>query len=286
MPPRQTIKNLPGARALLPAYHWLQFWGRVAGRNPDFLYERWRLKRFRGLHCDRQRCFLVGNGPSIRSQDLRLLKDEIVFVTNHFHHHEHYEALSPTYYCVSDPVVFRHGVEPRWGAGMQAKTKSAIKFFPLKVKRAVRHSPYFAGHTIYYLNYAGYEVVPTGTMSLNPSITVYQGNTVMIDFCIPLAFYMGFREIYLVGCDCDYQLAAHKNFAQSHFYDAALQTTEPAASEEYHRTQWTNDILTAYAIVQRVLAGTGCQIYNATAGGKLEIFPRVRYEDVARPPGR
>src|SRR5690349_18838408 len=41
---------------------------------------------FRNLHKGR-RCFIIGNGPSIKDQDLSPLANEITLVTNSFHVH-------------------------------------------------------------------------------------------------------------------------------------------------------------------------------------------------------
>lgn len=53
-----------------------------------------------------KRCFIIGNGPSINSQDLKLLKDEYTFVVNPFFEFKDYEAVHPKFYCLIDPAYF------------------------------------------------------------------------------------------------------------------------------------------------------------------------------------
>ena len=57
-------------------------------------------KKFKDTHRG-ERCFIVGNGPSIKQQDLSLLKDEIVFCVNQCVRNEQFTAMNPQYYvCV------------------------------------------------------------------------------------------------------------------------------------------------------------------------------------------
>ena len=39
-------------------------------------------------------------------------------------------------------------------------------------------------------------------------------------------------------------------------------------------------VMRSYAIANRIFENDGRKIFNATAGGKLEVFPRVKYEDL------
>jgi len=247
---------------------------------PNFIHERKRLKRFKGLHHHKKRCFLVGNGPSIKNQDLTLLKDEIVFVANHFVLHEQYEEILPTYYCVSDPRLFIKGTNREWGELMLKKTKSTIKFFPLRAKRAAQKNKYFVGDEIYYLNYLAHKRIwEQNKMSLNIEKGVYTGDTIIVDFCLPLAFYMGFREIYLLGCDSDYGLESAEDYSEGYFYDPS-KTTGMRQAKEYHKNYWYNNIIKSYEVAKRCFERNDCRIYNATEGGKLEVFKRVDFKNL------
>src|SRR6476646_10859762 len=46
-----------------------------------------RNAELRNRHKERTRCFVIGNGPSLKTQDLTLLKDEITIVANSFFKH-------------------------------------------------------------------------------------------------------------------------------------------------------------------------------------------------------
>ena len=46
-------------------------------RSPD----SWYLKTLKGIHIGK-RCFIIGNGPSLRVEDLEKIKDEYTFAAN------------------------------------------------------------------------------------------------------------------------------------------------------------------------------------------------------------
>ena len=94
----------------------------------------------------------------------------------------------------------------------------------------------------------------------DPYAIVYHGMTVTYS-AMQLAVYMGFKEIYLLGCDCDY------SGEKQHFMDYGLKT-ETADNPE-------SKAIAAYTTAKNYADEHGIKIYNATRGGKLEVFERV-----------
>jgi hypothetical protein len=234
--------------------------------------ERRRLERFRDRHRG-QRCFVIGNGPSLRGHDLSPLAREATFVTNHFYLHPQLEVLQPTYYCVSDLSFFDWKGHPHWPKDLSRVPATTILLLPVEMKRRVRSSFTRDHSRVHYLRCdRGREIWRLGSMSVDVSGVLYTGDTVTLDFCLPLAHFMGFSEVYLLGCDTDYGSGG----AAAHFYE----TSTPSRSIEYHRDAWHQHVTRSYAIARRVFETSGRRIYNATAGGRLEVFPRVTLEDV------
>ncbi len=234
-----------------------------------------RLHHLKDIHQDRKRCFIIGSGPSILKHDLTCLYDEIVFVVNDFALHEQYDIINPTYHCVSDPRFFPDGrVLKEWYEAIRQKTKS-IKIIPFQHKPIVDRSKLFINHKLYYLRYFGIPIWQVGTMSLDITDKVYTGDTVIIDFCLPLAFYMGFREVYLLGCDTDYKLNEASDFSQSFFYDVRKSPRERSIPRyEY--------IVKSYEVAKKEFEKHGRKIFNAGYGGRLEVFSRVSYGEVVQ----
>ncbi|MFA5336877.1 MAG: hypothetical protein WC330_00925 [Candidatus Omnitrophota bacterium] len=125
-----------------------------------------------------------------------------------------------------------------------------------------------------------------GNFSSNIPFETYFGWTVIIDICLPVAFYLGFDTVYLLGCDCDYRLDKAKDFSQSFFYDVSnlpklaweelYKSSDRQGSEFGHQGK----VLAGYQTVKRYFESHGRKIYNAGHGGKLDVFERVNYEDV------
>src|ERR1043166_4309463 len=51
-----------------------------------------------------KRCFVLANGPSLKTQNIEPLGSEVTLVMSGFWHHEVVGKWQPTYYCFSDPA--------------------------------------------------------------------------------------------------------------------------------------------------------------------------------------
>jgi len=82
-----------------------------------------------------QRCFVIGNGPSLNQLDLAKLKDEQVFACNLFYRHDLIETIRPDFYSMIEPILldesFRRNLFPDIinGINTYAATNSQAKFF-------------------------------------------------------------------------------------------------------------------------------------------------------------
>src|SRR5262249_55586718 len=108
-------------------------------------------------------------------------------------------------------------------------------------------------------------------IAVDATSTLYTGDSVILDFCLPLAHFMGFSAIYLLGCDTDYS-----SREAAHFYAAST----PSRAAEYHRDRWYGNVTRSYAVARRRFEAEGRRIFNATNGGRLEVFPRVCLKDI------
>ena len=82
------------------------------------------------------------------------------------------------------------------------------------------------------------------------------------------AIYMGFKEIYLIGLDTNYN--NYKN--DNHFYFES--------PNEKHIPFFVDVVFNAYQVARHYAERHGIKIYNATRGGKLEVFERVNFDDL------
>lgn len=111
------------------------------------------------------------------------------------------------------------------------------------------------------------------------SMSVFQGSTVTY-VALQLAFHMGFKEVALIGCDHYFETKGKPNVVamsdtidRNHFdpnyfsKGVSWQLPDLQRSELY------------YSLAQEVYQNYNRNIFNATEGGKLEVFPRKSLEE-------
>ena len=90
---------------------------------------------------------------------------------------------------------------------------------------------------------------------------------------IQIAAYIGFTEIYLIGADFSYNGdAAQKG---NHVYDSKFKDKRKTAGMTY-----IDCSINSMKVAKRYADSNGIKIYNATRGGKLEVFERKSFDEV------
>jgi len=237
-----------------------------------------RNARFRDFYKGR-RCFVIGNGPSLNRQDLAPLDGEITIVMNHFHNHPILERWQPTFYCVADPPETYTPRERELIKSVPSRIHAQAYFLPLATKVMVEEHDMFPPERTYFLKMWGalrdwpggkYRWDLTGMV---PAVRTTAHMAIMV------ALYLGCSPIYLIGFDHDW--LAHRS-VQRHFYASASQdvgSSDDLGTYEYKAlVEGTLKTWELYEALQEVARERGIVIYNATAGGFLDVFPRVEFE--------
>ena len=129
------------------------------------------------------------------------------------------------------------------------------------------------GPGIYYIaTSAPFTFVEELHRPINPGRTV--------TYCaMQIAYYMGFRQVFLIGVDHNFKAQGKPNelqtmegeapnhFAPGYFGGQQWQLPDLAGSEA------------AYGLARFYFEKDGGGIFDATVGGKLNIFPKVSYEE-------
>lgn len=229
-----------------------------------------------------QRCFIIGNGPSLRIEDLELLKDEVTFAANAVYLCFDQTDWRPTYYfCVDNRGYGRIHDEIN-------HVEAQCRFVPYL--SALLAGKVYDEITYYNRQYQG-ACIEGNKISLNNNYkfsdnveeVVYQGTTVVYD-AIQFAVYMGFSEIYLLGVDFSFQLeyqpdgsVMETDAERDHFidnYNRNFENLVPATP--IYAMKW------AYQKAKEVCDQKGIIIRNATRGGKLEVFERVSFDSLIK----
>jgi hypothetical protein len=231
---------------------------------------------------DGQRCFILATGPSIRGQDLKPLRAETCIAVSNFFVHPDYKVIAPRYHCI---VPYHLPIpEEAWQSWMdevEVATGNAAMLFGLRDRMRNQRNGRFSNREVHYLKFgANWDSVTESGMDLTKALPGPQSVPVM---ALVAAIYMGFREVYLLGCD--HNAVQHMGVSR-HFYDErqhALNRSgyNPWAGMDVENKLRANLILwQQYKALREVARSLSVCIYNATEGGLLDVFPRRSYERV------
>jgi hypothetical protein len=229
--------------------------------------------RFKG-----QRCFIIGNGPSLNHHDLSLLEGEYSFGVNSFYYKTRETGFRPTFYVVEDSSVMKENVAEI------CAYEAPFKFFPTIYRKLHPKTPntfFFNMNRGFYEKTSPNYAVPR--FSTDASRVLYCGQSVTY-INLQMAFFMGFTEVYLIGMDFDYVIPeSHKRTG-----DVLLSDTDDI--NHFHKDYfgkgktWKDPkldrVLMNYRMAKLAYSAVGRQIFNATKGGKLEEFERVDYDSL------
>jgi hypothetical protein len=209
-----------------------------------------------------QRCFIIGNGPSLRRTDLSLLKNEVTFGLNRIYLLFPELGFQTTYLVSVNDLVLEQ-------CAAELLALDLPKFITWRARRWLSKDP----RTIFIdTDYTGPE-----TFTGDVSGRVFEGFTVTY-VALQIAFYMGFQEVILVGVDHNFVTQGPANqavisqgddpnhFAPNYFGKGfKWQLPDLEGSER------------AYRLAKAAYEAGGRNVWDATVGGKLSVFPKTDY---------
>jgi uncharacterized Rossmann fold enzyme len=259
-------------RALFDIYYGLK--GVDVARNAE-LKDRYRGQR---------RCFVIGNGASLKDMDLSVLANEITIGCNSFYKHEQARRVDLKYHCVGDPMFFEN--TPRaveWHREIESAMPRATKMFHARGQPLVREHGLYRDQTIYYYRH-GITVDEPELVDFDFTRPLCVGHTTGSRLAIPLAIYMGFTEIYIIGFDANWMESYRGSY---HFYEKhALWPEFDAQATDKRHPRYADQLINAlrdfesHALLYEAAKARGVNIYNAGKGGLLDTYPRVVFEEL------
>ncbi|MCH5342807.1 MAG: DUF115 domain-containing protein [Acetatifactor sp.] len=254
----QVQREVPGIKwdKVIDLYHLYKF-------TDQFVHKE--LCKFKGIHKG-QRCFIVGNGSSLTVSDLDSLfaNREVCFGVNGIPLMFDKTSWRPYYYVCTDSKIVEH--------------------FEQLILHSKLNNIFLADHNENFIRKV--EAVCDNVNAFHYYIEDYLPN--LPDFsdcieercvsgwtvtyaCIQIAAYMGFDEIYLLGIDFDY---GEGDTVQIKHFDKGYAPKE----KDKITAARTKENLLAYKATKVYADGHGIKVYNATRGGKLEVFERVEFD--------
>lgn len=223
-----------------------------------------------------KRCFIIGNGPSLTIEDLDKLKGEFTFATNRIYTLYDKTAWRPTFFAVQDDLVLKDTL-PYLRDTIQQTQLSFISVnnYPLS-NEAVKGLNNLRWIPLQYCppHHHRYR------FSDDISQKVFEGLTITYS-CMQIAAYMGFSEIYLLGTDHNYpiELDADGNIVKQ---DETVESYFAAAKVPMSAVNLPKvaEMTRAFISAEKHSRANNYRIFNATRGGKLEVFERVSFDEL------
>ena len=226
-----------------------------------------RIKKLKGIN-DNKTCFIVGNGPSLSVDDLEIIHKNNIpsFGFNRIYLMFEKTEWRPTYYISQDEKMLKNCVE------QVNKIELPYKFIPLQLK-------YYFGikiHKALYFNMSAENSIPFVEFS-----NAVENSSTVAYTAAQLAAYMGFTKIYLIGVDHSFSVIKNDKGEIIRDVNAKDYFTDEYNTDKQEFYIPNLDASTrTFLKMKKNCDNAGIEVYNATRGGKLEVFPRVNFDDL------
>lgn len=217
-----------------------------------------------------ERCFVIGNGPSLNLINMSKLKDEITLGANRSYLGFEKWGFYFNYWGIVDRLqIEEYGQEYE-----RYLPEDTVKLFPFEYLSFLKFKNQCPVNHFY-----NYENFPKFSVDCDK---IYLGNTVTY-FLIQIAAIMGCNPIILVGVDHKYHLGIKdKNHdekwcasdakEETHFDDKYTSSEKQFIQPRPEKAEMAFDHASAWSIENNV------EILNATPKSALNSFEKVKYE--------
>lgn len=242
-----------------------------------------------------ERCFILGNGPSLNQTDLSHLRSEVSFGSSGIFHIFKENDYRPTFYTVVD-FIFAQQYARIIDKVIKNERITGILLNSLKryipgdeTTIWVNFLPTWAhGH---YSQYTPENMETNREKPLLPEFSedlvrgIHDAGTVTY-INLQLALYMGFKNIFLIGVDHNYKVKKTIETDNPDIlvsdYDVDPNHFSPNYTPKGHKMAVPRITImeSAYYKARKVAEARGVNIYNATKGGYLKVYHRVDYDSL------
>ena len=209
------------------------------------------------------RCFIVGNGPSLKQTDMSRLRNEFTFGMNRIYLMFPELGFHTTYFVSVNHLVIQQ-------CAQEIMPLEMSKFLPWGSRRDM---PEATPDTI-FLNTS----CPGRGFCKDARHPLWIGATVTF-VALQLAYHMGFSEVILIGVDHNFstqglagQAVTSQGDDPNHFapnyFGKGFRWELPDLE--------TSEI--AYRLARQAFEQDDRRVVDATVGGKLTVFPKVEYD--------
>lgn len=227
------------------------------------------IKKYHNKHLG-QTCFIVGNGPSMTFEDLNKIHELDVpsFACNKIFLAFDNTKWRPTYYFVSDTKILADVDMNKIGIPLNNM------FFPRRFIKDINN------RKCNYYETLDHDWLHSDEFSTDAYKGIYGRETIIIE-AVQFAYYMGFSKVYIIGVDFNYNMNSvdKKNLTFENGENNYFIKDYAKKGEVLNLPNQDANIL-GFQAARKAFEDVGREIYNATRGGKLEVFIRKDLAEV------
>ncbi|MGF1448119.1 MAG: hypothetical protein ACFB20_01735 [Opitutales bacterium] len=229
-----------------------------------------RLRALHNRHAG-QRAFVLGNGPSLCVEDIERIQNDITFASNKIFLIYKKTAWRPSYLTCCDVLVARNIREELLAQ------EGSERLFAGGISEQFR-----PGDAVTFSNWPSKE----GEAEWNPIQGFRAGHSVVV-FGIKLAWWMGVREVYLLGIDFSFKVPEKRTGEKVFGNDVVVSSGEVNHFDPDYRPSgedWTVPQLEEqrddFAHCREFVEARGGTLINASRQTKLDVLERRSLDEV------
>lgn len=231
-----------------------------------------------------ERCFVLGNGPSVKDIDLSRLREETVISVSNGYLHRKYAEFAPRYHCLPQVTYIgkTEGDIVRWFKEMHECIGGAELFLNETEMSLVQRHLLFAGRKVHFLalreSFDHWD--QERPIDITRTVPRVESAPVM---AIMIAMYMGFSDIFLLGVDHDHFLSGYYTYAFDLTIkknkDPTIDANDRVTLSRHDDFQSLARLWRQYRALRQIAERNNVRIFNATPGGALDEFRRITISD-------
>lgn len=241
-----------------------------------------------------ERCFIFGNGPSLKKVDFSLFADEYTFTVNQLPRNPEFPKLHTNFHMWSDQRFF--DLKPDRPEDMElletmkmvnTVDNKPVVFYKYPAKDMVRQFHLDEILDIHYYEQDWYYISSKHYVDMTKFTPAF---STVVHYAICLAVYMGFTKIYLLGCDCTGIVSvidSYMKYADKSLYNYKISENEKKRMERVQAQTSVKDELVStirlfddYQRIYDYCAAQGVELYNATDTTLLDTVPKIKLSEV------
>ncbi len=245
-----------------------------------------------------KRCFILATGPSIKNQDLKVLEGELCIAVSMFHLHPDIELINPIWHVLAPPhppfkfdavdKIFSTAVKSYQNSNevnfLLGTTDYEFSYYNYLNAKEGEFLKVFREH-IYFADYRKAKLLTEQNFSDENIWDIRESPFVIrtvIYSAIQLAYFLGFKEIVLLGCDHDYLLDFNR-VEDHHFYDEQKGFSDKEHLHSFSKEKWFLEYYSRwrdYRLMRDFLDSQGVNVINASKKTMLDVFPLKEFESL------